>query len=47
MHDNFVYYKLRWFVITKCDRCYKVRQFYYKVRQWTIKFWSQYNILVA
>ena len=35
-----VYYKMRC-VITMCDRCYKVRQVYYKVRQWTIKFWSQ------
>ena len=24
--DSLFYYKVRWFVITKCDRYYKVRQ---------------------
>ena len=28
-----IYYKMRQVFITKCDSCYKLRRFYYKVRQ--------------
>ena len=31
--DSFVYYKVRWTVITNCDRYYKIRCIFYKLRQ--------------
>ena len=31
--DSLFYYKARWPVITKCDRYYKTRRFYYIVRK--------------